>query len=140
MKLSGYIIILLVVGLAFTMVGSVVNDLQEYYPNPDINTSWSTKYDISSTIDAKMATLEENTQTISKTKGWTQLAATIAAIPNAVTIIPAIMIELMNNGLEFITDIGAEIGIPFYILKIAGIALIVLIIFGIVSFLYRSKA
>ena len=65
MKSSGYILIILMVGLCFAIVGSVVNDFETQYPDIEVNTSWESDYDYTSEINDSISGLKDKFDIIS---------------------------------------------------------------------------
>ena len=142
MKISGYVLILLMVGFCFALVGSVVNDLETQYPEVDINSSWEDQYNFADEINESASSLKEQFDIIGdEDVGWfSKIAAGIYAIPKAVIFIPSILFQIVSYGVEVTTSLGSQIGIPEFVLYMGGIAIIVIVIFAVTSFWHRSKA
>lgn len=142
MKLSGYILIILMTGLCFAIVGSIVNDFAVYYPDVQINTSWETKYNYANSINQSVSGVKERFDIIEdEDTGWfTKLTAGIEAVPLAIITVPRVMFETIATGFTIVSDLGKEIGIPPFVITITIIAIIIIVLFALVSFWHRSKA
>ena len=141
MKLSGYITIILMVGLCFAMVGSVVTDFETEYPEIDVNSSWETKYNYADEINQSLSGLKEQFDIISdEDEGWfAKLTAGISAIPKAIIFVPSVLFGTIAYGLIILVDVGTEIGIPPFVSGFAIVAVILFIIFKLVAFWHRSN-
>lgn len=141
MKLSGYVTVILVVGLCFAIIGNVVNDFETEYSDVDVNTSWETKYDYSSEINESLSGLKENFDIIAdEDEGWfSKLTAGITAIPKIIIVVPAAMFTTISYGIIILVDVGATIGIPSFVMVFATITLFLLTIFKLVAFWHRSR-
>ena len=142
MKLSGYILIILMTGLIFAVVGSVVNDFATYYPDVQINTSWEDEYNFADTLNDSVSGIKEKFDTIEdEDAGWfSKIAAGITAVPLAIITVPRVIFETIGTGIAIISDLGAVIGIPQFVITISIIAIIIIVLFALVSFWHRSKA
>ncbi len=133
--------VVLIMGLCFFMVGSITNDIHEYYPSIDLNNSWMYEYNALDTVQSEVDGLESEIVKIKTEEGWwSRLFAGITAIFKAVTFIPGVVINIVFLGIEFMTGIGVRLLIPDEIILVAKAAIMVLITFGIISFVHRSKA
>ncbi|MBA7490712.1 hypothetical protein ES702_01255 [subsurface metagenome] len=141
MKSSGYITIILMVGLCFAIVGSVVNDFEIQYPAIDVNTSWSGKYDYTSGINESISGLKDKFDIIAdEDEGWfSKLTAGISAIPKAIVIVPLVMFKTISYGLIILVEVGTEIGIPSFVTVFATIGIFTIVVFKLVAFWHRSK-
>ena len=54
MKLSAFILLILVVGLSFSLVGSIIHDFETQYPDVDVNTTWEDDYDYAERINTSV--------------------------------------------------------------------------------------
>jgi len=142
MKLSEYIMIILVVGLCFGIVGSIVNDLETQYPDVDINSSWEDKYNYQSSVEDDTTLLQSMLEYMSnENTGWMLKALVgVAAIPVAVYTAILTMITAMGYGIVIFSGVATDIGVPGFVISIGITALTVLIIWGLISWYRRSKA
>jgi len=142
MKLSSYILIVLMIGLCFAIVGNVIGEFETSYPNIDVNTSWSDDYNYADEISDSMRGLQSKFATISDPDaGWfSKVGAGIIAIPNVVIAIPTILVKTIGYITTIITDVGTELKIPGFVIALGITSMIVIIIFGLISFWHRSKA
>jgi len=142
MKLSGYVLIVLMIGLCFAIVGSVIGEFKTSYPDVDVNTSWSNKYNYADEISDSMSGLQEKFATISDPDaGWfAKVGAGIIAIPNVVIAIPTVLVKTISYITTIVSDVGAELKIPGFVIALGVTAMIVIIMFGLISFWHRSQA
>jgi len=142
MKTSGFISIVIMIGLCFAMVGSMMGEFQTSYPSLDVNTSWANKYNYAEEISGSMDTLQTKFATLSDPDaGWfAKLGAGITAIPNVVIAVPTILIKTIGYITTIVSDVGEELKIPSFVITLGLTSLIVIIIFGLISFWHRSKA
>lgn len=141
MKLSGYIMIILTVGLCFAMVGSVINDFEVQYPDVDINTSWEDEYDYTNEINESISGLKDKFDIIAdEDEGWfSKLTAGISAVPKAIIVVPVVIFQTISYGLIILVKIGNEVGIPSFVIVFATVAIILIVIFKLVAFWHRSR-
>lgn len=143
MKLSGFIMVVLIIGLAFAIIGSIVGDMEQAYPEIDVNTSWETGYNYTGDIEAAINPLKTQFEILGdEEEAWfpKKLVAIVAAIPAAIISIPAVIIVTMAHGVSIMSKAGSEVGIPPFVISIGIVALTIIIIFAIASFWHRSKA
>ena len=140
MKLSMLITGILMIGLVFAMIASVVNDFETQYQDVSIGSNF-TKYDYSSSINDRVQDLKEQFDIIGdEDQGWfSKIAAGITAIPKAIIFIPAVMFQSLVYGVNILTGIGSDIGIPSFVTTFAIIAMSVILVFALASFWHRSK-
>lgn len=141
MKLSGVILIVLGVGLIFALVGSIVSDMETQYPDVVVNKSWSTEYDYSVKINDSMSLLKREFEVITDEEtGWfAKIGVSIAAIPTAILTMVSVVFKTMIYGTTVFTSVGTKIGIPDFVINIGIIALLVLIVFALISFFQGQK-
>jgi len=137
MKLVSYILIVLMIGFMFTLVATMVTDMQTYYPDYTIDTSeWNSTYDYSSDINNSMAGLQEKLKILGdEDKGWfPKLAAGITVIPLAVIEIPSILISTLIYGNNIISGVLHGL-VPEFVITFIILALLVTILFAAASYL-----
>ncbi len=142
MKLSGYILIIIMVASLFLMMGSIVNDMNTWYPAVTVDTSWNNSYSSYATeINKSMYGLQTSLEKIGDANGWfSAVVSGITAIPKAITTIPKVIFQSMGFGINILSDTAQEIGIPPVIVAMGIISLIVIIMFAIVSFWQRYNS
>jgi len=140
-KLATFVMSVLVVGLAFAMISSIVSDFENQYPDTEVDSNWS-EYDKSEQINNSVYGLKKDFDTIGdESEGWfTKLGAGISAIPQAVIAVPSVIFTTFSNGVNIMSDAAKEIGIPSFVIPFAIIALIVGVIFAIISYWRRYEA
>jgi len=142
MKISSYILIVLMVGLVFAIVGSIVSDFGTQYPDIIINKSWEDQYNYADEINESVISLKEKFDIIGdEDVGWfSKLAAGITAIPIAIITVPVVLFKTVSYGITIITSLGTEIGVPAFVTYFAIIAILIIIVFALVSFWHRARA
>jgi len=141
MKLSGFILIILVVGLSFALVASVISDFETQYPEVDVNTTWEDDYDYTEEINESVYGIKTRFDIVGNEEtGWfSKLTVGISAIPLAIIFIPVVIFKTMTYAIEILSNVAVDIGVPPFVIIFAIIALIVIILFGLVAFWHRSK-
>ncbi len=142
MKISSYILIILMVGLIFSVVASIISDFETQYPEITINKSWEEKYSYIDEINESVISLKEKFDIIGDEDiGWfSKLTAGITAIPIAIVTVPVVLFKTVSYGIIIITSLGEEIGIPAFVIYFAIVAIIIIIVFALVSFWHRARA
>jgi len=144
MKLSGYVSVLLVVAVIFLMVGLIVEDMETQYPETSVNKSaWQGKYDYTTEINESVSDLKDKFDIIQDDEeGWFErVGAGIVVIPKVIIFVPQVLLASLTNAIKLVAGIGEELSIPPAVIYIGITALLVIIIFGLISFWYsRSKA
>jgi len=142
MKLSGYILIILMVGFCFALVGSIVNDFETYYPEVDVNTStWENEYNYQEKITGNATILQEMLEKMNKEDThWLFVGLIgVAAIPVAVITAILTIISSLGYGVTILTGVANEIDIPDFVIPFAITAISVIMIWGLISW-WRSRS
>ena len=141
MKLSGYILVILMVGFCFALVGSVIQDFETYYPNTTINTSWESEYSYQGEIKNETTLLQTMIEKMNnENTGWILMALIgVAAIPVAILTAMGTMIKSLGYGIIILSGVGKDVGIPDFVLPFAITALTIIILWGIISW-WRSRS
>lgn len=141
MKLSGYILIVLMIGFCFALVGSVILDFETQYPDIDVNTSWESKYSYQSQLKNETTLLQSMIEKMnSEDIGWFKRTLLgVAAIPVAIFTAIGTMIKSLGYGITIITGVGKDIGVPAFVLPFVITAFTIIILWGIISW-WRSKS
>lgn len=132
---------MLMVGLVFAMVGSIINDFETQYPDINVNTSWEDEYDYRDEINESVSSLKDKLDIITdEEEGWfSKIAAGITAVPRAIILVPVVMFETISYGLIILVKVGNDIGIPSFVIAFTTIAVILILIFKLISFFQRSR-
>ena len=140
MKLSGYITIILMIGLCFAIFASMINDFGTEYPDIDVNTSWGSEYEYSSEINDSVDDLKDKFDVITSEEGWFGIKIYTGAqiILGAVMFVPKTIMSTVVYAMTILTGVGAEIGIPAFVIVFATVGFFVTIIFKLVSY-WHSK-
>ena len=137
MRSSGIIMMILMVGLVFTIFGFIISDLQQQYPDNDIdNSSWIGFYsqEYTEQINESATSLQRDLEQISDESNWfTKIGQGIIAIPNAVLQVFSIIIASMVNGAKIFIEAGSVFGIPTAIMVFGTVALIVVLVFSLIN-------
>ena len=130
------------VGLIFAVVASILSDFETQYPDVMINKSWEEKYDYVDEINESVISLKEKFDIIGDEDiGWfSKLAAGITAVPIAIVTVPVVLFKTVSYGIIIITSLGEEIGIPSFVIYFAVVAILIIIVFALVSFWHRARA
>lgn len=132
---------ILMIGLVFTIFGLIINDMQQQYSNDIDNSSWTEFYDESYTnqINESATSLQEDLEEISDEDHWfINVAQGVVAIPNAILSVFGIIISSMVNGVKIFIEAGNVFGIPTAVMVFGVVALIVMIVFSLVNW-WHSK-
>ena len=142
MRLSSYILVILAIGLVFATVGSVISDLKVQYPEVNPDTSWENQYDYSEEINKSLEGLQIRFEIIGdEDKGWfSQIAAGITAVPLAIIFIPVIIFKTIVYAVKIFGSVATDIGIPQFVQFFGVVAILIVIIFALVSFWHRWRA
>jgi len=142
MKLSTFVQFILLVGAVFFIFALIIGDVNDNYPEADINTSaWEDQYDYVSDLNSTIFPLEEKFRVIQdENKGFfTKLAAGISAIPYAVIIFPQVIFGSLEIGGEITTSFLYVLAIPSYIISIVIISILMWALFKLLEFFQRSN-
>jgi len=140
MKLSSYILLILMIGLVFALVGNIIHNFETQYPDVSINTSWENKYNYQEELAQNQTTLMRMIEKMNDEEtGWFfRTLIGVAAVPVAIFTAIAIMLNSLKYGTIIITNLGKDIGIPSFVIPFAITALTIIILWGILSW-WHSK-
>ena len=143
MKISEYVIIVLLIGMSFTAFGSILLDLETQYPDVEINkTSWEGEYNYSDAINDSASELKADIEKIgddTATGGW-QVFSAIVAIPKAVLNTVKILFFSIAFGMDIFSGILDTIGVPPFVTAVGTVIIIIVVLFAAISFYHRAKA
>ena len=142
MKISDYIIIVLVIGMCFTAFGMIISDFETSYPDVEINrTSWEGKYNFADDINESAEGLKIDLEKIGDAEGfWTTISVGALAIPNVIISTISILLKSMGYGFVIFQGILDSLGVPQFVTTIGTIIIIILVLFAGISFYHRGKA
>lgn len=115
MKLTGFLVFLVMVGFVFLAISLASSDLNSQFPTNPINTSaYSGRYDATSSLNSSISAIQERFNVITdEDRGFfTRLGAGIVAIPYAVILFPKAVLTGLGALGDMITDFSLVIGIP----------------------------
>jgi len=140
MKLSSYILLILMIGLLLALIGEVVHNFETQYPDVSMNTSWESKYNYQEQLAQNQTVLMRMIDKMSDEKtGWFfQTLIGVAAVPVAMFTAITVMFNSLGYGVSIITGVGKDIGIPTFVLPFIITALPIIILWGIISW-WHSK-
>lgn len=141
MKISGYILIVLMISFCFTLVGNIVYDMNVYYPDINIDTSsWNASYDYSMQINKSISGLQERFEILGdEEKGWfPKLTAGISVIPLVIIYIPTILFDTIGFGTKIMVGVLPDIGIPAWVITYLIIAMFITILFASAAYIFKG--
>jgi hypothetical protein len=142
MKISVFVSYILVVGAIFFTFALIVTDVNNSYPEADINKSeWEDEYDYVSDLNSTISPLEEKFKVIQDENAgfFTKIGAGITAIPYAIIIFPQIVFGSLEIGGKMTTGFLAVLAIPGYIVIVVIISTLIWALFKLVEFFQRSQ-
>ncbi len=138
MKLETIVMLVIVVGLVFAIVGLMQADLKTQYP--DVETENLTgKYDYTSDINQSASKISDYFQKIGDTKGGWQVLVGIAAFPFAVIEAVMLILKSLTSGVSIITGLGTELGINSVILGFIIMMVTITILFALIKFWRKTE-
>ena len=139
MKISSFIMILLMIGMVFFVFSQMASEANTKYGPKINNTDWETKYNYVSRVNSTISPLKSSFDNIEDDNiGWfSKLTSGIAAIPRAVIALPALLVSSFSIGGEMISNFATALGVPVFILNIFLTALIVWGIFKLIEAFQR---
>ena len=143
MKISDYIIIVLLIGMSFTAFAMIITDFENQYPDVEINkTAWEGKYNFTERINTSASELKADIEKIgddTATGGW-QVFSAIVAIPKAVLNVVGILFLSVGFGLNIFSGILDSVGVPPFVTVVGTVIIIIVVLFAAISFYHRAKA
>lgn len=142
MKLSVFIMIILVISGVFFTFAEMIREGNNEYPENTINSSaWEEKYDYIDDINETFSPIETALKTIQdEDAGWfSRLTAGITAIPYAILIVPEAIFGSIVFGGEIIVGFFAVWGIPQKIVTLALVFILIWAIFKLVEFFNKTE-
>jgi hypothetical protein len=148
MKMKTILMCVLAFTLVFTLFGSLMNDMQQQYPEEAIDSTYWDKYgengslNFASQIQSRGSLLAGSLKTLSsgETAWYSKIALGIMAIPYAVLDAIIYTIDGMDYANALLTEVMEDIGVPPAVVYIFYVGLIITIVFAIISFLQRHPA
>ena len=139
MKISVFVVVLLMVGVVLFVMVQMVKEAEELYDIEINKTGWEGKYDFASDINDSIQPIKESIDDIAdEEKGWLEkVGAGFTGIIAAVTFLPTLVWNTGKLGGELITGLGGSLGIPGYLILVFIIMLTAWGIFKLIEFLQR---
>lgn len=140
MKLSGYVTIVLMIGLIFVSVNLIMSDLGNHY---GIETELSSEgYVYGTEVSTSMLLLQNSLETLGdEDKGWfAKLGAGITAIPYAVIASVSEVFKSQSYLSTVITNVGSALNISPDVINILTVLLLISVVFAVIAFLHRARA
>lgn len=144
MKLSGYVLIFLLVGIVFISWNLLIEDFEKNYVETGISnvsgvsSNYTDKFDYSDSINDSIGPMFVSFQELGDDAEWYEkLIATGFAIPKIIIGFPIAIATIAINSINGLTLFFNILGIPEVIVIAAMIGLIVYIVFKFVE-LWRS--
>jgi len=140
MKISTFVMIILVMSGFFFIFGLMSQEAKLYYPDSEINDSdWYGRYDYVSSINSSIAPLERSFKDIGdENKGWfSKLTSGIAAIPAAVIAIPSLLFNSFITGGKIVTGMFNTLNVPQYLVTLILVMIVVWGVFKLVEIYNR---
>ncbi|MHA1225339.1 MAG: hypothetical protein ACTSPV_01185 [Candidatus Hodarchaeales archaeon] len=138
MKLETIVIMVVVVGLIFTIVGLMANDLKTQYPDVEVE-NLTGKYDYSSKIDNSATKIINYFRDIGEEEGGWKILTGITAIPLAVIQVVSLILSSLGYGVDIVTGLGTELGIDDVVLSFIVIMITIVIIFALIKFWRKTE-
>jgi len=147
MKLSGIILMILMVGFIFFAAGVIIDDFETYYPdvmpvNKTIRnvTSWDTEFNYNDRIFEHTNFISEKWLDLTSSESSFFLKAeSLLTIPIAVIWTPFIMISALSYQVYMIADFADILQIPYSFVTWAVTGVSVIIIFGLIAWWRKDK-
>jgi hypothetical protein len=142
MKISVFVSYILVVGAIFFTFALIVTDVNNSYPEADINKSeWEDEYDYVSDLNSTISPLEEKFKVIQDENAgfFTKIGAGITAIPYAIIIFPQIVFGSLEIGGKMTTGFLAVLAIPGYLVIVVIISTLIWALFKLVEFFQKQS-
>ena len=139
MKISTFITILVVIGVIFFLFASMVIESNEYYGSDMNSSEWDEEYDYALQINESVEPLRSSLETIEdEDAGWfTRIAAGIAALPRAVTLVPSVLFDGFQIATSMIGAFFSVLGIPATILIAVSVLVLVWGVIKLIEFFHR---
>ena len=140
MRFSDVAILICVIAAVFAVAGLFMNDLNQSYPSTSFNDSLFDKYDKVEEIEESAEPLKESIEKIQNEEtGWKQFVTGLAAVPNFILGVPSLVFKIFGYGATIITEGATDLNVPIVILSIMLTAVLIFMIFAIVSWWHRSR-
>ena len=139
MKISVFVVVLLMVGVVLFVMVQMVKEAEELYDIEINKTDWEGKYDFASNINESIQPIKESISDIAdEEKGWLEkVGAGFTGIIAGVTFLPILVWDMGKLGAGLVTGLGSSLGIPGYIILVFIIMITVWGIFKLIEFLQR---
>jgi len=120
MRITDVVMVVMVIGLVFTIFALTIQDVKELYPEQNMTGNISAEYEFSESINSSVAPLKEKMANIeSSDKGW-KIFVAVAAIPTFITSFFSIIFNVFAFVTTLIVGFAKELKIP---LAVSGIVI-----------------
>lgn len=149
MKLSGFVMMLLLVGFIFSAVSFIVVDFETAYPEMTrvergigVNDTlrWDEDFNFANDISTYISNISEDWQLLtSQDSSFFEKGVGFIAIPIAVMALPIVVIAALGNQVLIITRISDLLALPEGLATWATVALSIVLIFKLIGWWRRDK-
>jgi len=137
MRLESIFVLVLVAGLFFGIVGGIIADFNNNYPEVNaMNGTNFNKYNYASDLNKTLNPIQENINTIGnkESSGWTKILESGSLLWNGVITFITAIITVPSFAISIISGIATELKIPIAVQNII-IPIFITMILGLVIFM-----
>lgn len=142
MKLSGFVILILIIAGVFFTFAQITKEINTQFPDSSLNSSqWESKYDYIDDVNETFSPLEQSFKTIQdEDAGWfSKLSAGITAIPYALLIVPQAIFGSLVYGGNIVVGFFGVWNLPAKIVTLALVILLIWAIFKLVEYFNKTE-
>lgn len=139
MKISVFVVVLLMIGVILFVVVEMVKEAEQIYDIEINKTEWEGKYDYAAELNDSFQPIKKSIDSIAdEEKGWLEkVGAGFTGIIAAVIFLPSLVGHMGLLGGQLITGLGGSLGIPGYLLLVFIMMIFIWGIFKLLEFLQR---
>lgn len=140
MKISTYIIILVLIGGAVFVVASMTQEAETKYGISVDTSAWQDKYNYAQSINNSISPLSDSLDKIrDEDTGWFgKIIEGVAAVPRVVVLVPSLLFNTFAYGSDLIIGTTSSLKIPAELVMIFIISITVWGIFKLIEFYQRQ--
>jgi len=138
MRMETIVMIVVVIGLTFTIVGLMANDLKKQYPETNVE-NFTGKYDYTQEISEKSDNIVNYFNKIGNAESGWQILTGIAAFPFAVIEAVSLILTSLTSGVSIVTGLGTETKIDPVVLSFIVLMITITIIFALIKFWRKTE-
>lgn len=139
MKLSTFVLFLVIVAGVFYIFAQMVNESNSLYDVNIDSSAWNNSYDYTNSLNDSVYQIQHNFEIIESDAAWyTKIAAGVVGIPFAVIKMPFAMLGALTSGGKIISLFMTTLGIYAQLIIFTIIALIIWGIFKLVEIFQRT--